>query len=104
MLLSLLTPAFNEAANLPALHARIVSTMSELGIDWEWVIVDDHSRDDTFRVIEGLAAQDARVRGHFRRASGGGPVREAPPAGASSRAAGLAAQGRGDVTVDLTPL
>ena len=33
MRLSLLTPAFNEAANLPALHARIVATMDQLGID-----------------------------------------------------------------------
>jgi dolichol-phosphate mannosyltransferase len=32
-------------------------------IDWEWIIVDDHSRDDTFAVIERLATVDARVRG-----------------------------------------
>jgi glycosyltransferase involved in cell wall biosynthesis len=62
-MLSILTPAFNEAANLDALHARIVATMEGLGLDWEWVVVDDHSRDETFATIERLARADARVRG-----------------------------------------
>ena len=70
-MLSILTPAFNEAANLPALYARLVETMSGVGGDWEWVIVDDHSRDETFAVIEGLALRDARVRG-FRLARNSG--------------------------------
>ena len=62
-MLSILTPAFNEATNLDALYERVVSTMSRLGVDWEWLIVDDHSRDDTFAVIQRLAATDRRVRG-----------------------------------------
>jgi dolichol-phosphate mannosyltransferase len=37
--------------------------MATLGEDWEWVIVDDHSRDDTFAVVQRLAATDSRVRG-----------------------------------------
>lgn len=63
MLLSILTPAFNEATNLDALYARLAATMSQLGMEWEWVVVDDHSRDDTFGVIQRLAAADGRVRG-----------------------------------------
>jgi dolichol-phosphate mannosyltransferase len=70
-MLSILTPAFNEAANLPALYARLVETMGAIGGEWEWIIVDDHSRDDTFAVIEGLALRDARVRG-FRLARNSG--------------------------------
>jgi dolichol-phosphate mannosyltransferase len=62
-MLSILTPAFNEAENLEALHAQIVATMTQLGGEWEWLIVDDHSRDATFTVIERLAARDAHVRG-----------------------------------------
>ncbi len=62
-MLSILTPAFNEAANLPALYDRLVETMGVVGGEWEWVIVDDHSRDETFAVIEHLAMRDARVRG-----------------------------------------
>ena len=62
-MLSILTPAFNEATNLDALYERVVSTTSRLGVEWEWLIVDDHSRDETFAVIQRLAAADRRVRG-----------------------------------------
>ena len=71
MKLSILTPAFNEAANLPALYERLVETMRAIGGEWEWVVVDDHSRDETFTVIEALALRDARVRG-FRLARNSG--------------------------------
>jgi dolichol-phosphate mannosyltransferase len=62
-MISIVTPAFNEAANLPVLYDRLVAAMREVGGDWEWIVVDDHSRDDTFAVIEALALRDARVRG-----------------------------------------
>ena len=62
-MLSILTPAFNEASNLDALYARVVAAAALLGVEWEWLIVDDHSRDDTFGVVERLAAADPRVRG-----------------------------------------
>ena len=63
MRLSIVTPAFNEAMNLDALYDRLVSAMHGAGVDWEWVIVDDHSRDATFDVIERLARRDSRVSG-----------------------------------------
>jgi dolichol-phosphate mannosyltransferase len=61
--ISIVTPAFNEAENLKGLHARIVETMTTLAVKWEWIVVDDHSRDGTFAVIQRLSAADARVRG-----------------------------------------
>ena len=62
-MISILTPAFNESVNLDALHARLTETMARLGEDWEWLIVDDHSRDDTFAVVQRLALIDSHVRG-----------------------------------------
>jgi dolichol-phosphate mannosyltransferase len=69
--ISILTPAFNEAVNLPRLYDRLVETMRRVGGNWEWVIIDDHSRDETFAVIEALALRDTRVRG-FRLARNSG--------------------------------
>ncbi|HEU5256634.1 MAG TPA: glycosyltransferase family 2 protein [Vicinamibacterales bacterium] len=62
-MISIVTPAFNEATNLPVLYERLVAAMRDVGSDWEWIVVDDHSRDETFAVIEALALRDARVRG-----------------------------------------
>jgi dolichol-phosphate mannosyltransferase len=62
-LLSVITPAFNEARNLPVLNQRLVETLESLGINWEWIVVDDHSVDETFSVVEELAHRDGRVRG-----------------------------------------
>lgn len=70
-MISIITPAFNESQNLKALHARIVQTMDALNVEWEWIVVDDHSRDDTFAVLQRLSATDSRVRGvRFARNSG----------------------------------
>ncbi len=62
-MISLVTPAFREAANLRALHARLVPVLEATGEPWEWIVVDDHSPDGTFEVIRALAAEDVRVRG-----------------------------------------
>jgi polyisoprenyl-phosphate glycosyltransferase len=56
-------PAYNEAANLPALYDSIQKAMRSLSLDWECIIVDDHSADATFSVLSALATQDSRVRG-----------------------------------------
>ena len=61
--LSIVTPAFNEASNLPLLYERIAQTTLRLGVDWEWIVVDDHSSDGTFGAVEDLALMDPRVRG-----------------------------------------
>lgn len=68
-LLSVVTPAYNEAANLPALYQRLASVLAEL--QWEWIVIDDHSSDDTFGVITRMVEQDQRVRG-FRLARNSG--------------------------------
>lgn len=59
---SVVTPAFNEDKNLPLLHARLERVLADLGVAWEWVIVDDHSADRTFAVASEIAARDPRVR------------------------------------------
>jgi polyisoprenyl-phosphate glycosyltransferase len=60
-MISIVTPAFRESGNLPQLYERLKRALASR--EWEWIIVDDHSPDDTFQVITELARTDARVRG-----------------------------------------
>ncbi len=59
--ISVVTPAFNEAGSLPALHERLAQVLA--GRDWELIVVNDGSSDDTWKVVEALHARDPRVRG-----------------------------------------
>jgi dolichol-phosphate mannosyltransferase len=61
-LVSVVTPAYNESANLAAMHERLRTVLDAEGADWEWLIVDDSSRDDTFAVAARLAESDRRIR------------------------------------------
>lgn len=61
--LSIVTPAYHEEDNLPVLYQRLSKVLELENIDWEWIIVDDHSTDNTYTVIEQLALQDHRIKG-----------------------------------------
>ncbi len=70
-LVSVVTPAYNEAKNLQVLYQRLVRVFKDLEVPWEWIVVDDHSADTTFDVIRALSLHDDRVRG-FRLARNSG--------------------------------
>ena len=61
---SVITPAYNEAENIPLMYERLVAVFASLPHEWEWVVVDDHSSDRTFSVLEDLAAGDSRIRAY----------------------------------------
>ena len=63
-LLTIVTPAFNEAGNLGQLWNRLCAVLDADGIPWEWIVVDDHSTDATFEVIASLAAMHKEIRGY----------------------------------------
>lgn len=56
---SIITPSFNRA-DLVGETAK--SIFAQHYPHWEWVIVDDGSTDDSWEILEGFAASDARVR------------------------------------------
>lgn len=60
--LSFVLPAFNEAENIGESVARCVAAAGELGLDYEVIVVDDGSRDDTRQRVDALAADNPRVR------------------------------------------
>ncbi|VTR95483.1 Glycosyl transferase OS=Flavobacterium sp. F52 GN=FF52_07824 PE=4 SV=1: Glycos_transf_2: Methyltransf_21 [Gemmata massiliana] len=57
--ISVIMPVFNGA---PFLDRALASIRAQTLIDWELVAVDDASRDESVRVLDTLAAADARVR------------------------------------------
>ncbi|MFT5233071.1 MAG: glycosyltransferase involved in cell wall biosynthesis [Candidatus Krumholzibacteriia bacterium] len=67
--IAVVVPAFNEAESLPELVSRIeaaVASMNQAGepaLTWEAWIIDDGSTDDTFAVVEALAAERPQVHG-----------------------------------------
>ncbi len=69
--ISIVTPAYNEEDNLQPLYERLSIELTKLDIDWEWIIIDDHSSDATFDKINNLQEKDHRVKGkRFARNSG----------------------------------
>jgi glycosyltransferase involved in cell wall biosynthesis len=66
--LSVVIPLYDEAANLPHLHARLLQALEALARPFEVVYVNDGSKDGSDRLLDEIAAKDARVVAiHFRR-------------------------------------
>lgn len=61
--LSVVVPCFNEAAVVPELHRRLVSTLEKVPeLGFEIIYVDDGSHDATLNVLRELQRADERVR------------------------------------------
>jgi glycosyltransferase involved in cell wall biosynthesis len=58
--ISIVVPAYNEAENLPVLVSEVAAAMA--GNDYELVIVDDGSTDESQQILAGLAAAEPRLR------------------------------------------
>ena len=61
-MISIVAPAFNEAENIEVLCNRITDVMKDLGHDYEILIVENGSVDNTLEKLIGLNRQDARVK------------------------------------------
>lgn len=66
--LSVVVPAYNEAESLPELAEWIDRVCTGSSIDYEIIIIDDGSSDNTWDVVKRLSAGNVRIRGvRFRR-------------------------------------
>ncbi len=76
--LSVFFPAYNDAPSLPALIARTFAVLREHVADYEVIVVNDGSRDNTAQVLEELRAKYAphlRVVTHEANRGYGGALR-----------------------------
>ena len=62
-IISIVVPCYNEEEALPLFSQEATRVAGEMsGIDFEFVFIDDGSRDNTLSVLRRLAAADRRVR------------------------------------------
>ena len=64
MKLSIVTPCYFNEKNLDDTYAEIRATVFEKmpEYDWEWILVDDGSEDETLQVAKRLQQKDGRIR------------------------------------------
>jgi glycosyltransferase involved in cell wall biosynthesis len=76
--LSVFFPAYNDAPSLPVLLARTFATLADHVVDYEVIVVNDGSGDDTAAVLErlrGLYGPRLRVVTHPQNRGYGGALR-----------------------------
>jgi len=64
-LISIVIPAYNEEANIPILHQKIVAVLAPYAhlYTYEIIFVDDGSADHTWQTITDLAHKDRAIKG-----------------------------------------
>jgi polyisoprenyl-phosphate glycosyltransferase len=61
-MVSVVVPIFNEQETLTELRRRLTAAMDSSNEPWEWVAVDDGSRDDSPRILREFHQQDPRIK------------------------------------------
>ena len=68
MLITLFTPTYNRAHLLPEIYFSLEAQTSK---DFEWVIVDDGSKDDTYNVVNSLLKGKSFPIRYYHKENGG---------------------------------
>lgn len=61
-LISIVTPCFNEEANVEELCQRIATVMASTPYAYEHILIDNASTDNTVQIVKKLATQDKRIK------------------------------------------
>ena len=59
MMVSIITPTYNAAQFIEQAYACILEQTVN---DWEWLVTDDCSTDETYRLLQDFAAKDHRIK------------------------------------------
>lgn len=60
--ISVFLPCYNEQDNVAGTAGKAVDVLEGLGLDYEVIIVDDGSSDDTGKIADSMAGQNCRIR------------------------------------------
>ena len=61
--LSVIVPVYRSAATLHELYGRLTATLEKAGLGYRIIFVEDRGGDESWAIIERLAASDERVKG-----------------------------------------
>ena len=64
-IISIVTPTYNEEKNIYSLSKEISIQMQNLDYDYEHIIIDNASTDDTQKIINQLCIEDKRIKAIF---------------------------------------
>jgi polyisoprenyl-phosphate glycosyltransferase len=62
LMISVIIPAYNEGEGLRQLYQRLTACAAAWNEEYEWVLVDDGSQDDTLAIAEELARLDPHLK------------------------------------------
>lgn len=62
--ISIIVPVYNAADCLHELHRRLVTVLAQLNLSYEIILIDDSSKDESWKIIENIASQDSHVLGY----------------------------------------
>ena len=57
-LVSIITPAYNASSTIEETYKSILSQTYD---NWEWIVIDDFSTDNTFDIVSGLAKNNPKI-------------------------------------------
>ena len=61
-LISIVTPTFNEEGNIEELCKSISKEMSKIDYDYEHIVIDNNSSDQTIQILRKLADKDKKLK------------------------------------------
>lgn len=62
ILLSIVTPAYNEEANIRRFYTEVSAVLNTLDVNWEIIFVNDGSKDDSAELMRQLNKEDSRCK------------------------------------------
>ncbi len=60
--ISIVIPAFNEGLGIKRTIKHVTNVISECQVDWEIIVIDDGSADDTYQQLCDLSQDDAHIK------------------------------------------
>ena len=67
-MISATVPIYNEEGNIQILYERLIKALEKTGIQFEIILVNDGSSDNSAQIMESLAKEDNRLKiVNFRR-------------------------------------